>query len=138
LTVSSYGNRLADDYDACDPESRRSYRFDLGRRLSPANTGQWYFWQPQYKVMHERAWTEAVRVLKPGGLFVLNTSDCTHNRRRQWVTAWHLEVLRNHGLAPLQHVALPKRGLRLGANGDERWPEDICVLRLLRRLRAVN
>jgi tRNA G10 N-methylase Trm11 len=132
VTSSTYGNRLADDYDAADPESRRSYRFDLGRPLSPANTGQWYFWQPAYKTMHERAWSEAVRVLKPGGLFVLNTSDCTHNGRRQHVSAWHWEVLRSHGLTVLQHVAIAKRGMRLGANRDERWPEDIIVFRRTR------
>jgi tRNA G10 N-methylase Trm11 len=71
VTSPTYGNRLADHHRASDPLLRRSYTHDLGRPLHSENSGAMQ-WGDAYRAFHRRAWAEAVRVLKPGGRFVLN------------------------------------------------------------------
>lgn len=56
-------------------------------------------WGRNYCEFHDRAWAEAVRVLKPGGLFMLNIKDHIRGGRRQRVTLWHaLNLVGRHGV----------------------------------------
>jgi hypothetical protein len=129
VTSPCYGNRLADHHDAADPETRRSYRFDLGRPLSPDNAGALQ-WGADYREFHQRAWKEAARVLRPGGLFVLNIKDHTRDGQRRYVAGWHVTTLCRLGFALLEHVEVATPALRVGDNADARWPEQVYVLRL--------
>lgn len=108
-TSPTYGNRLADHHDAYDPDSRRSYTHDYGHPLNDDNSGTMQ-WGDRYRDFHERAWTEALRVLRPGGRFVLNIKD--HIRGGEWidVAGWHVSTLTPARYAAPRHSA-----------GDRRW-----------------
>ena len=127
VTSPTYGNRLADSYNAYDPHKRRSYRFDLGRGLAETNSGAMQ-WGEKYREFHRRAWSEAVRVIRPGGRLVLNVSDHIRNGCLQKVPQFHVETIAALGLEPTAVTAVPTRRLRVGANRDARAGcELICV-----------
>jgi tRNA G10 N-methylase Trm11 len=125
-TSPTYGNRFADDYDATDPDARRSYRFDLGRELSQDNSGSLQ-WGEEYRGFHARAWTEALRVLRPGGRFVLNIKD--HIRDGDWidVAAWHVDYLTTLGLQVKAIRPVPGPGFALGSNASRRTPAELVI-----------
>jgi SAM-dependent methyltransferase len=129
-TSPCFGNRLADAHLAADPHLRRSYTHDLGRPLHPHNAGALQ-WGQRYRDFHMAAWEEAVRVLRPGGLFVLNIKDHTREGARQPVSAWHARTLVDvFDLDLVDCVALADvRHLRQGANADARWAELVWSLR---------
>lgn len=133
VTSPTYGNRLADSHNASDPERRRSYTHDLGRPLTDNNSGGMQ-WGEDYRVLHDAAWCEASRVLRPGGLFLLNIKDHIRNGERQQVCVWHLETLRDLGFRLLEQHEVPTRGLMAGANHDVRaGGEMVYVLRKVGR-----
>lgn len=115
VTSPTYGNRLADHHEAYDPEARRTYRHDLGRPLSENNSGKMQ-WGPKYREFHRTAWEEALRVLRPGGTFVLNIKDHIRDGKRQPVSAWHAKTLLELGCALVDCVPFTVTGLRNGAN----------------------
>ncbi|MFP5376004.1 MAG: hypothetical protein ACLGIO_04365 [Acidimicrobiia bacterium] len=129
-TSPCYGNRLADAHAAADPERRRSYTHDLGRPLHPHNAGALQ-WGPRYRELHLAAWAEAVRVLRPGGLVVVNLKDHTRDGAHQAVSSWHVRALvDDFGLVLDDVVALADvRHLRQGANAEARWAETVWSLR---------
>lgn len=120
-TSPVYGNRMSDHHDARDTSRRITYRHTLGRKLHPDNAGQLQ-WGSRYRVFHETAWAEALRVLKIGGRFVLNVSDHIRKGERQHVTAWHIQTLRGLGCAldSLEPVATQRmrHGENYGARVD--------------------
>ena len=128
-TSPTYGNRLADHHNASDPESRRSYTHDLGRKLHANNSGAMH-WGDEYRDFHERAWAEAVRVLMWDGVFILNIKDFIRNGEWQHVTNWHLTTLAGLGLRLIEVRAIALRGLRQGANSAARVPfETVAVFK---------
>jgi SAM-dependent methyltransferase len=139
VTSPTYGNRLADSHNASDPERRRSYTHDLGRDLGDDNSGvlHWRTTAPgagamgssDYRNFHEKAWDEAVLVLRPGGLFILNMCDHVRDGLVQPVTAWHCWLLGRLGLDWMESRSIPTRKLRQGANADLREQEQVHVLR---------
>jgi SAM-dependent methyltransferase len=135
-TSPTYGNRLADSHNAADPERRRSYTHDLGRTLDADNSGAMQ-WGDEYRDFHQRAWAEAVRVLRVGGRFVLNIKDHIRDGVQQPVAAWHVATLTRLGLDG-QRRAVPGRPtghLRQGTNSDRpRRPGAGARVRSGRRL----
>lgn len=126
VTSPTYGNRLADHHNATDPETRRSYKHDLGRDLAETNSGAMH-WGPEYREFHERAWTEAVRVLGPCGVFILNIKD--HIRAGEWqdVTAWHVCALLDLGLCIAAIRPVPTPSMRAGANNTHRVGAEMVI-----------
>lgn len=139
VTSPTYGNRLADSHNASDPERRRSYTHDLGRDLSSSNSGilHWRTTKPgdgatgseSYRRFHEVAWAEAVRVLKPDGVFILNMKDHWRDGDLQPVTAWHCYELGRLGLAFVESRVVQTRNLRQGSNSNLREQEQVHVFR---------
>jgi DNA modification methylase len=125
-TSPTYGNRLADDYDASDPQARSSYRFDLGHALAPNNSGGMK-WGAKYRSFHEKAWAESYRVLKPGGRFVLNMKD--HIREGVWqdVAGWHVETLVSLGLRVIAVRPVVTRGINRGENAEARTEAELVI-----------
>lgn len=115
VTSPTYGNRLADHHEAYDPEARRTYRHDLGRPLSENNSGQLQ-WGAVYRDFHLEAWREATRVLRPGGLFVLNIKDHIRSGKRQAVSAWHATTVLDLGYSLVDCVPFTVTGHRNGSN----------------------
>lgn len=120
-TSPCYANRMADGWAAAHKYEHRTYSGDLGRKLHPANAGQLQ-WGPKYQAFHLRAWTEARRVLRPGGVLVLNIKDHVRGRVLQPVTQWHIDTLEGLGFCSDEPVPVGTRGLTRGANYDLRAP----------------
>jgi SAM-dependent methyltransferase len=122
VTSPTYGNRMADHHEAKDASRRMTYRHTLGRPLSDDNSGAMQ-WGPEYRQFHVWAWNEACRVLKPGGLFILNCKDHVRGGKVQHVTRFHWQVLRRGFDTGLRTKAVRKvvtPGMRFGQNGSVR------------------
>jgi hypothetical protein len=131
VTSPTYGNRLADHHEAKDGSKRYSYRHVLGRPLHPDNSGQLQ-WGTRYREFHEKAWTEALRVLKPDALILLNSSNHIRNGDEQYVTEFHAGWFLDHGCAMLDLDTVKTRRLRDGANRDKRaLYENVMLLRFV-------
>lgn len=126
VTSPTYGNRLADSHNASDPELRRSYTHDLGRTLSPDNSGAMQ-WGQKYRDFHEQAWAEALRVLLTDGVFLLNIKDHIRAGARQHVSGWHVTTLCRMGLSLLEHHDVSTGNLRQGANASLRFNEQVYM-----------
>ena len=126
-TSPTYGNRMADHHNARDASRRITYRHKLGRDLHAENTGAMQ-WGAAYRHKHTAIYRECLRVLKPGGLFVLNVSDHIRDGRRVYVSKWHLDTLRGLGLQLRAcHVIKTPRN-RFGANARARCAAEYVFL----------
>lgn len=125
-TSPCYGNRMADHHNARDDSRRITYRHYLGRPLHPDNSGQLQ-WGREYRDFHIAAWAEAVRVLRPGGVFVLNVKDHIRGGERQDVVAFHLGVLLGLGLVQQDWIEVPVRGMGFGANRKARVDHEVIM-----------
>lgn len=125
-TSPAYGNRMADHHQAKDASQRVTYTHWLGRPLHTDNSGAMQ-WGQRYRDFHIAAWTEARRVLRPGGAFVLNIKDHIRKGVRQRVTDWHIATLANLGFVEAKHVLVPCPGMRWGQNGKERIQYESLV-----------
>lgn len=128
VTSPAYGNRLADSYNSSDPHLRRSYRFDLGRELTDNNAGAMH-WGKEYRALHETAWEEAWRVLRFGGVLILNIKDHLRDGALQLVPQWHCAQLGLQGFHWLESVSVTTPNLRQGANAELRAVEEVHVFR---------
>jgi hypothetical protein len=115
-TSPAYGNRLADSYEAYDPQARRSYAIDLGRSLS-AGSGAALQYGPEYEALHRDAWRACVELLMPGGLFLLNCKDHVREGAVVPVTGWHVGALAALGLVAIDLRCLPAAGLAMTTAG---------------------
>lgn len=94
VTSPCYGNRLADQHDAQDGSTRRSYRHDLGRPLSHGSSAGLQ-WGKAYWAFHAEAYRLIRGVLRPptgddpGGLFLLNVSDFVRHKAEVPAVTWH-------------------------------------------------
>lgn len=119
-TSPAYGNRMADKYDGRDGSERNTYRIALGRDLDRDNGGAMQ-WGDEYREFHAKVWTEARRVLKPGGFLVLNMKDHIRKGQRQFVTNWHVIHLQTVlGFHEISAERIPTAGLAYGANSKVR------------------
>ena len=126
-TSPTYGNRMADHHNARDASRRMTYRHKLGRALHAENTGAMQ-WGAAYRHKHTAIYRECLRVLKPGGLFVLNVSDHIRGGRRVYVSKWHLDTLREMGLTLRACRAVKTPRMRSGANARARCPAEFVFL----------
>lgn len=131
-TSPAYGNRMADKL-LRDIYKRKTYASELQRELHPDNAGAMQ-WGRRYRAFHVSAWTEARRVLQPGGAFVLNIKDHYRTIKTgepsvlQPVTAWHIGALEALGFRLLQHEKVPTPSMRYGANADKRVEYESVIL----------
>jgi hypothetical protein len=126
-TSPTYGNRMADHHNAKDASHRRTYRHMLGRELHADNAGALQ-WGDAYRTFHVAAWTEARRVLQPGGVFVLNIKDHIRGGVVQPVTEWHVKTLCGLGFAEMEHRRINTPSMRYGRNADKRVEYESVIL----------
>lgn len=119
VTSPTYGNRMADHHNATDDSSRFTYKHTLGRDLSDDNSGAMQ-WGDDYRAFHEKAWAEAVAVLKPGGTLTLNIKNHIRDGEIQRVVEWHLDCLYRLGLHLIALDIVMTKGLPSGSNADVR------------------
>lgn len=138
VTSPAYGNRMADKHEARDPckhcggsgavddavckvckgsglSRRNTYRHRLGRALSDNNGGGMQ-WGEEYRDLHRAIWAASVRVLAPGGLFVINCSNHIRLGNVVDVCSWHRDALVELGLSITEVVEIETRRQRQGAN----------------------
>lgn len=106
---------------------RNTYTHALGRKLTDGNAGAMQ-WGPEYRALHIAAWTEAARVLAPGGLLLLNLKDFIRKGQRVFVSEWHFLAALKIGFVPALTVHVPTPGNRQGANGDARVDGETLML----------
>lgn len=153
VTSPCYGNRMADHHDAKDAcgiclgtrhddegadcracggtglSKRNTYRHALGRDLTPGSAAGLQ-WGGGYRHLHEAAWREACRVVRPGGFLVVNVSNHIRNGEEQRVVEWHLNTLLLIGCFLHEVRRVRTQRLGFGANGDARVDgESIIVVR---------
>ncbi|MHB8318073.1 MAG: DNA methyltransferase [Acidimicrobiales bacterium] len=126
-TSPTYANRLADHHQARDGSVRHSYTHDLGRSLHPNNSGAMQWGEP-YKCLHQAAWAEVLRVLRPGGSLVLNISDHIRGGVIQPVTDWHVQTLQALQFTIVEHYLVPTPRLRYGKHSAVRVPHESVIL----------
>jgi len=136
-TSPCYGNRLADHHQANDPSRRHSYTHDLGRPLHPDNAGAVHF-GAKYQTFHSDAWREAKRVLRPGGMCIVNVSDFIRAHQVMPVVTFHLLTLTRLGFTVLDTAYVTKIGLRHGANRERVDQEAVIIARYGRARRRAK
>ena len=125
-TSPCYGNRMADHHNAKDSSVRHTYKHTLCRDLSADNAGAMQ-WGKTYRSFHWAAWAEAIRTLRPDGLFILNISDHIRGGKPQGVHFWHVVALSALGLMYRGAVPVSTRRQRHGANGALRVESEWVV-----------
>lgn len=126
-TSPTYGNRVADHHNATDDSVRNTYTHCIGHDLADGNSGEMQ-WGPRYRAFHEDAWAEAVRVLRPGGTFILNIKNHIRDGVEQRVAEWHISTLMlEHGMEMVALDVIPTRGLMAGANAEARTANEFVI-----------
>ena len=128
-TSPTYGNRMADHHNAMDGSKRISYTHTIGRSLHPSNSGQLQ-WGKEYRDFHVTAWKECRRVLRRGGIFILNIKDHIRGGKLIEVSKWHIESLEGFGFIVEKKYEVETPGQRFGANAKDRVDhENVFVFR---------
>lgn len=116
IVSPTYSNRMADHHIAKDNSKRLTYTHQLGRQLHNDNSGKMQ-WGKEYKDFHEKAWLESDRVLKCGGMFILNISNHIRKGVEIDVSSWHKEYLTNvlgYAIVNVEKIETPR--LKMGSN----------------------
>lgn len=124
LVSPPYGNRMADHHEAKDESVRNTYRHKLGRPLSDNNAGGMQ-WGDEYRNFHEKAWRECYRVTSYK--FVINIKDHVRDKRRVYVTKWHIDTLTDIGFKFITMQNILCKGNRFGANSERVNHEHILT-----------
>lgn len=128
-TSPCYGNRMADHHNARDPSKRHTYKHYLGHDPHPRSAAVLQ-WGEKYRLFHRVAWREAVRVLRPEGTFLLNSSDHIRKGKVMHVTQFHIDTLVRLGLQRERTVLIGTGRLRHGQNHEARVDyETVTILR---------
>jgi tRNA G10 N-methylase Trm11 len=125
-TSPTFGNRMADHHNARDASVRHTYRHYLGRSLSAGSSAAMQ-WGPAYREFHEQAWTEATRIIRPRGRFVLNIKDHIRDGRVAQVTQWHYVCLARLGWQAVMRWEFEAQGMAHGENHDRRVRSEYII-----------
>lgn len=119
FTSPPYANRMADHHQARDASQRITYQHYHGEPLHADNIGLMQ-WGPKYRHFMTCVWLEALRVLRPGGVFLLNISDHIRARQVVNVTEWHCHTLTQLGAVEQSREPIKTPRNRRGANHQAR------------------
>jgi len=126
-TSPTYGNRMADHFDAKDKSKRITYRHVLGRPLNPDNTGRMQ-WGDNYRNKHVVVYAECRRVLKPQGLMIINISDHIRKGEIIPVTDWHKNTILNLGFSLIKELKIETQRMGFGRNGNLRVDHESILV----------
>jgi DNA modification methylase len=118
-TSPTYGNRMADHFDAKDKSKRITYRHVLGRSLNPDNTGRMQ-WGDTYRNKHVEVYTECKRVLKPKGIMIINMSDHIRKGVVVPVTEWHKNTIVDLEFSLVKELKIETQRMGFGRNNNLR------------------
>ena len=134
-TSPTYGNRMADEL--LDGYDRITYTAKLGRKLNADNSGSMQ-WGKEYRDFHTKAWQEATRVLRIGGVFVLNIKNHIRNGQEQFVTEWHIETILSLGYEVVEHLKINTPSMRFGQNSEKRIEYESVIKLSLKSKRPLE
>lgn len=122
---------VLDDCAKCEGTGRRdhqriTYRHRLGRDLTAGSSAEMQ-WGSAYRRFHIEAWQEALRVVRPGGLFIVNVKDHVRKDRLQRVPEWHVQTLQALGARLYMARPVDTPGMGFGANADARAEFELVV-----------
>lgn len=106
---------------------RYTYRHALGRMPSPGSAATLHWPSLDYQTLHKGAWAEAFRVLRPGGMVLVNVKNHLRGDVEQYVTEWHAATLREVGFVLGDLDRIPAPGLRHGANAGKRVTHEQII-----------
>lgn len=127
MTSPCYGNRLADHHNAKDGSRRMSYRTSLGRPPTEGSAAVMH-WGDAYRELHLRAIAEFVRVVRPGGLVVVNMSNHVRKREVQRVVEWWTVALLTRGLLLERVIPVATPRMRFGQNHAARTSHELVIV----------
>lgn len=128
-TSPTYGNRMADNFVSKDGTKRITYRHYLGHELKEGNTGYMQF-GGKYCDKHREIYAECMRVLKPGGLMVVNVSNHIRAGAEIPVVDFHRETLESLGAKFEKEIQVKTPRMGFGANSKARVEyESILIFR---------
>ncbi len=113
--------------DGAGVSKRYTYRHAL-RRMPHERSAATLEWGGKYRTLHRAAWVEARRVLRPGGLILVNIKNHLRGGDEQLVAEWHERCLDEVGFAVVGTDYLDAPGLRHGANRDVRVPQERVIV----------
>lgn len=126
-TSPTYGNRMADHFNAKDGSKRITYRHTLGRELNEHNTGRMQ-WGEKYKQKHLEVYCECFRVLQADGLMIVNVSNHIRAGVEIDVVGWHKEALTGTGFVFTDEVKIETPRMGFGQNGKSRVPHESILI----------
>jgi len=127
VTSPCFGNRMADHHEAKDDSKRHTYKHYLGRPLTDGSSAAMQ-WGEDYQHFHTEAWSEAKRVLKPGGILIINIKDHVRGGKIQHVTKWHGDTCAGIGFQQVDTIIIPVTGLTHGENFNQRIPHESLLV----------
>lgn len=110
-----YGNRMADQFVSKDGTRRITYYHMLGRRLDDNSAAGLHF-GPEYQALMHDIYVECKRVLRQGGLLILNVSDFIRAGDVVPVVEWHVDDLLALGFQVEYRERITTRRMKFGAN----------------------
>lgn len=122
-TSPTYGNRMADSHNARDGSRRITYTHIIGRELHQNNSGKMQF-GIQYKTLHIIVWHECFRVIRNGGIMVLNFKNHIRNGAEADVFSWHIQQLIKTGFKLREVIQIKAGGMRYGSGRVLRIPYE--------------
>jgi SAM-dependent methyltransferase len=141
--IESYAEGLGpwnETCEACDGKgvrdhTRNTYAHKLresgAEPVASDDNAQLMQWGPRYRAFHEEAWRACHRVLRPGGLVLLNVKNHLRTvRGRQSVQAvveFHLNTWLLLGYTIEEARRVETKGLAYGANHDVRTPAELVL-----------
>ena len=130
VTSPCYGNRVADSFIDHQPKKkyrRNTYTHAIGRKLDLRNAGQMQ-WGSKYRTTHIMAWGECIRVLRLGGVLILNISDHIRNHKRVYVSDWHAHTLLSFGFSYVQTASVRTQRNGYGQNRNARVDYEYVMM----------
>lgn len=127
------GDQVACGTKACErcegsgqiaPTTRHTYRLYLGRELTDGNAGGLQ-WGDEYRQLHRQVWRECTKVLRPGGVLLLNISDHVRDDLPQPVTMWHSTTLTEYGFRLLAWTPIRTKRNKMGSDGSRDKRPDV-------------
>jgi len=125
-TSPTYGNRMADHFEAKDRSHRITYRHYLGKPLNYENTGRMQ-WGLKYRKKHKACYVEFYRVLKLNGLFLCNISDHIRKGEIVPVVSWTKDAIQEAGFTLVETIEIKTPRMKYGANRKRVESEFILV-----------
>ena len=126
-TSPTYGNRMADNFVSKDGTKRITYRHYLGHELKEGNTGYMQFGK-KYCDKHKEIYAECLRVLKPGGIMIVNVSNHIRLGVEVPVVDFHKDVLSELGAKFEKEIKVNTPRMGYGANSKQRVDTESILI----------